>query len=262
MPESLNLVINEIVYQVSEVLISSARFLLQGNIPSMGDHTSNTVGVVGGPMSHLLEQNYLILNQYKQNMQQYKVNENTSLLVQFRDNILAILNQMSCMTGLMQHMPDLPVRLNEDLANSFLPKATNGLYGRSGQPVLSSKPICMDFLLQMPRGAAQYSCGPAQVSRFPFWHTVLQLKKFATYLMLNATRQSTCLRPIHRCTQYQNPDKSAPAWSLVRRRCYGSRQRLVRNIKKSKHLHVSVSICTFRENAIPLLREGSPDVQA
>lgn len=112
--------------------------LLQGSIPSMGDHTLSTVGVVGGPMSHLLEQNYLILNQYKQNMQQYKVNENTSLLVQFRDNILTILNQMSCMTGLMQHMPDLPVRLNEDLANSFLPKATNGLYGPNGQPLLAS----------------------------------------------------------------------------------------------------------------------------
>ena len=87
-------------------------------------------------MTQLLEQNYLILSQYKQNMQQYKVNENTGLLVQFRDNILTILNQMSCMTGLMQHMPDLPVRLNEDLANSFLPKASSTLYGASSQAVL------------------------------------------------------------------------------------------------------------------------------
>jgi hypothetical protein len=86
-------------------------------------------------MAHLLEQNYLILNQYKQNMQQYKVHENTELLVRFRDNILTILNQMSCMTGLMQHMPPLPVQLNEDLANSFLPKAGSSMYGPSSQPV-------------------------------------------------------------------------------------------------------------------------------
>ena len=90
-------------------------------------------------MTQLLEQNYLILSQYKQNMQQYKVNENTGLLVQFKDNILTILNQMSCMTGLMQHMPDLPVRLNEDLANSFLPKASSNLYGTSSQTGLPCK---------------------------------------------------------------------------------------------------------------------------
>lgn len=92
-------------------------------------------------MSQLLEQNYMILSQYKQNMQQYKVNENTSLLVQFRDNIHTILNQMSCMTGLMQCMPDLPVRLNEDLANSFLPKASATLYNAATASILPSKPI-------------------------------------------------------------------------------------------------------------------------
>lgn len=50
-------------------------------------------------MGTLLEQNYLILNQYKQNMQQYKVNENTDLLVRFRDNIVTILSQMNNMSG-------------------------------------------------------------------------------------------------------------------------------------------------------------------
>lgn len=39
-------------------------------------------------MAHLLEQNYLILNQYKQNMQQYKVHENTELLVSHSANEL------------------------------------------------------------------------------------------------------------------------------------------------------------------------------
>ncbi len=85
-------------------------------------------------MAQLLEQNYQILNQYKQNMQQYKVHENTELLVRFRDNILTILGQMSSMSGLMQHMPPLPVHLNQELANSFLPKAGSSMYAPTAQP--------------------------------------------------------------------------------------------------------------------------------
>ena len=42
-------------------------------MPTLDDHGAGTVGGVGGPMAQLLEQNYLLLNQYKQNMQQYKV---------------------------------------------------------------------------------------------------------------------------------------------------------------------------------------------
>ncbi len=52
-----------------------------------------------------------------------QVNENTELLVRFRDNILSILQQMDGMQGVMSQMPPLPVRLNVDLANNFLPKA-------------------------------------------------------------------------------------------------------------------------------------------
>ena len=55
-----------------------------------------------------------------------QVNENTELLVRYRDNILTILNQMNSMTGVMQQMPPLPVRLNVELANNFLPKAGSG----------------------------------------------------------------------------------------------------------------------------------------
>ena len=52
-----------------------------------------------------------------------QVNENTDLLVRFRDNILGILQQMNGMQGVMSQMPALPVRLNVELANNFLPKA-------------------------------------------------------------------------------------------------------------------------------------------
>ena len=66
-------------------------------VAQLDDHGAGTVGVVGGPLSQLLEQNYAILNQFKQNMEVYKVNENTELLVRFRDNILTVLNQMNAM---------------------------------------------------------------------------------------------------------------------------------------------------------------------
>lgn len=66
-------------------------------MPQLDDHGAGTVGGVGGPLAHLLEQNYAILNQFKQNMAAYKVNENTELLVRFRDNILTVLNHMNSM---------------------------------------------------------------------------------------------------------------------------------------------------------------------
>ena len=66
-------------------------------VSQLDDHGAGTVGVVGGPLSQLLEQNYAILNQFKQNMEVYNVDENTKLLVRFRDNILTVLNQMNAM---------------------------------------------------------------------------------------------------------------------------------------------------------------------
>jgi hypothetical protein len=43
-------------------------------------------------------------------MAEFKVGENTELLVAFRDNILAIINAMEAMGGVMAQMPQLPVR--------------------------------------------------------------------------------------------------------------------------------------------------------
>ena len=36
------------------------------------------------PVPQLLEQNYAILNQFKQNMAQYRIAQNTDLLIRFR----------------------------------------------------------------------------------------------------------------------------------------------------------------------------------
>lgn len=48
--------------------------------------------------------------QFRSNMADFRVHENTALLVAFRDNILAIINQMESMGGVMAQMPQLPVR--------------------------------------------------------------------------------------------------------------------------------------------------------
>lgn len=93
-------------------------------MPQLDDHGAQTVGAVGGLVAQLLEANLHILYQYKQNMHQFKVQENTELLVRFRDNVLAVLNQMNSMDGVMSQMPQLPVRMNVELANNFLPAAS------------------------------------------------------------------------------------------------------------------------------------------
>jgi hypothetical protein len=76
---------------------------------------------IEGPIAHLLDANLAILNQFRSNMSAFKVHDNTQLLVQFRDNILNILHLMEAMGGVMAQLPQLPVRLNVDLANNFLP---------------------------------------------------------------------------------------------------------------------------------------------
>lgn len=45
----------------------------------------------------------------------------------FRDNILSILNHMQNMGGVMSDMPALPVRMNVEMANNFLPRGPPGL---------------------------------------------------------------------------------------------------------------------------------------
>lgn len=83
--------------------------------------------IVEGPIAQLLDANFSILGQFRSNMGAFKVAENTQLLAAFRDNILAVINQMEAMGGVMAQMPPLPVRMNVDLANSFLPARPAGV---------------------------------------------------------------------------------------------------------------------------------------
>lgn len=76
---------------------------------------------IGGPTGQLLEHNAHILNQIYSNISNMQVQDNLSLLCQTRDNILTVMKEINDVPEIMKQMPPLPVKLNEDLANSMLP---------------------------------------------------------------------------------------------------------------------------------------------
>ncbi|OEL25096.1 hypothetical protein BAE44_0013885 [Dichanthelium oligosanthes] len=77
---------------------------------------------IGGPTGQLLEHNAQILNQIHSNISNMQVQDNLSLLCQTRDNILTVLKEVNDVPEIMRQMPPLPVKMNEDLANSILPR--------------------------------------------------------------------------------------------------------------------------------------------
>jgi len=82
---------------------------------------------IGGASGQLLQENVQVIAQIRSNLASMKMQENTDLLVRFRDNIYAILNGMTNMPGIMSQMPPLPVKLNTELADSILPKSSTPL---------------------------------------------------------------------------------------------------------------------------------------
>ncbi|GFP98730.1 hypothetical protein PHJA_002016900 [Phtheirospermum japonicum] len=101
---------------------------------SMDSDDGISFEAIGGAAGQLLEQNAQALDQISANFSACKVlcsfniiHENLNLFCQARSNILSILNDASDMPEIMKQMPPLPVKLNDDLANSvlsrtFLPK--------------------------------------------------------------------------------------------------------------------------------------------
>ncbi|XP_019053510.1 PREDICTED: uncharacterized protein LOC104598244 isoform X2 [Nelumbo nucifera] len=108
---------------------------------------------IGGTTGQLLEQNAQFFNQISANLANYQMlgghqglsssiiiiqasshvyvlQENINLFCQARDNILTILNDLNDMPSIMKQMPPLPVKINEELANSILPR-TNHLMQQS-----------------------------------------------------------------------------------------------------------------------------------
>ncbi|AEE74564.1 Homeobox-like domain superfamily [Arabidopsis suecica] len=80
---------------------------------------------IGGVSGDLLEQNAQMFNQLSTNFSAFQLHENVNILCKARDNILAILNDLNDMPEVMKQMPPLPVKLNEELANSILPRPSH-----------------------------------------------------------------------------------------------------------------------------------------
>lgn len=75
----------------------------------------------------LIHQNARIFEQISANLVTHQIHENTRLLCQARDNIFKILHKLNESSCTLKQMPPLPVKLNEELANSILPPSTHAL---------------------------------------------------------------------------------------------------------------------------------------
>nr|GMD69971.1 fruit SANT/MYB Binding protein1 [Ipomoea batatas] len=92
---------------------------------------------------NLLEENNQALDQISTNLSTYKLQDNVDLFFRTRNNITAILNEMSNMPGIMSQMPPLPVFLDEELASSLLPNSTQSMmFGSSSGIQLKQEPGC------------------------------------------------------------------------------------------------------------------------
>ncbi|MQL86963.1 hypothetical protein Taro_019494 [Colocasia esculenta] len=80
---------------------------------------------IGGATGQLLEQNAQHFSQISSNLTSYQIQENINIFCQIRENMFTILNDMNDIPGVMKQMPPLPVKLNEELANSILPHRTS-----------------------------------------------------------------------------------------------------------------------------------------
>lgn len=77
--------------------------------------------------TQLIHQNARIFEQISANLMTHQIHENTRLLCQVRDNIFKILQKLNESSCTLKQMPPLPVKLNEELANSILPPSTHAL---------------------------------------------------------------------------------------------------------------------------------------
>ncbi|XP_077225532.1 uncharacterized protein LOC143858702 [Tasmannia lanceolata] len=77
---------------------------------------------IGGKTGQLLEQNAHVFNQISANLAGFQLQDNISLFCQTRDNIITILNDLNDVPEVMKQMPPLPEKMNEELANSILPR--------------------------------------------------------------------------------------------------------------------------------------------
>ncbi|CAN4080947.1 unnamed protein product [Withania somnifera] len=91
----------------------------------------------------LLEENNQALNKISANLSTFKLQDNVDLFFQTKNNLIAILNNMKNMPGIMSQMPPLPVFLNEELASSFSPSSAQPMmFGCKSGIQLKQEPAC------------------------------------------------------------------------------------------------------------------------
>ncbi|KAK4538971.1 hypothetical protein RGQ29_032095 [Quercus rubra] len=108
--------------RVNDPSAKSSHFAARPNVPPYAPPmipVDNDDGI--SFQGELLEQNAQALNQISANLQALQIPENINLLCQTRDNIHKIMNDLNDTPEVMKQMPPLPVKLNEELANSILP---------------------------------------------------------------------------------------------------------------------------------------------
>ncbi|KAM3281392.1 putative protein isoform X2 [Capsicum chacoense] len=92
---------------------------------------------------HLLEENNQALNKILANLSTFKLQDNVDLFFQTKNNLIAILNNMKNMPGIMSQMPPLPVFLNEELASSLSPSSAQPMmFGCRSGTQLKQEPAC------------------------------------------------------------------------------------------------------------------------
>ncbi|KAL1345162.1 hypothetical protein HN51_018950 [Arachis hypogaea] len=117
--------------RVSDAGAKSSHFPARSNVPpyappmiTMDNDDGIPCTAIGGPTGELLEQNAQALNQISANLSSFMIQDNINLFCQTRDNILKIMNELNDSPEVMKQMPPLPVKVNDDLANSILPRTT------------------------------------------------------------------------------------------------------------------------------------------
>lgn len=77
---------------------------------------------IGGPTGDILEQNAQAFTQIHANFTTLKIHDNIGLFCQARDNIEKVINGLGNQVDIMRQMPPLPVKVNEELVNTILPR--------------------------------------------------------------------------------------------------------------------------------------------
>ncbi|OIW03757.1 hypothetical protein TanjilG_30033 [Lupinus angustifolius] len=116
--------------RISDPAAKPSHFAARSNVPPyaplpmipMDNDDGISYKAIGGPTGELLEQNTQALNQISANLSAFQIQENINLFCQTRDNILKIMNDFNDSPEVMKQMPSIPAKLNEELANSILPR--------------------------------------------------------------------------------------------------------------------------------------------